>query len=53
MTYRQWKEEVEMCLEELCGMSSEDLPDYAYRDAFDDGLSPEDTAEEVYIESQF
>jgi len=43
--FREWMREVDAYLEQRLGMSSDDLPDWLYRDDYDDGLSPEEAAE--------
>ena len=35
-----WMARVDAYIEQKFGLSSSDLPDYCYRDAFDDGASP-------------
>ena len=47
MTYEQWKNEVDDLLLRDLGVSSDDLPDYCYRDDYDAGLFPEFTVAEV------
>jgi hypothetical protein len=39
-TFDQWMQEVNRAMDALCGMVSEDLPDWNYRDAYDDGVGP-------------
>lgn len=50
-SFGDWMEEVDAALERLSGMSSGDLPDWPYRDAYDDGLNPISVAREVLSES--
>lgn len=45
MTYEQWMAAVNVVVESRCGLSMCFLPDWLSRDAYDDGLSPEDGAE--------
>lgn len=47
MTFEQWMEQVDHCLLRMCGCMSSDLPDYAYRDAFDAGDTPEQVSAAV------
>lgn len=47
MTFEQWMEQVDMHLLRMCGCMASDLPDYAYRDAFDAGETPEHVAAAV------
>ncbi len=37
--FQNWMKDVDRFLEGLCGLSSLDLSDYCYRDAFEDGVS--------------
>jgi hypothetical protein len=45
--YRAWMTEVDRALERMCGLASDELPDYGYRDAFDAGEPPGEVATEV------
>jgi hypothetical protein len=47
-----WMRQVDECIGRRCGLSSSDLPDWTYRDAFDDGLSPEEAAAEALDNAQ-
>lgn len=38
--FQAWLERVEKVLDHLAGCSIHDLPDYCYRDAYDDGVRP-------------
>ena len=38
--FNVWMARVDALIEKSTGLSSMDLPDYCYRDAFDDGASP-------------
>lgn len=38
--FAAWMKEVDKKLEQLCGLSSDMLPDYAYADAFQAGEMP-------------
>jgi hypothetical protein len=42
--FDSWKKQVDAILVRLCGMSSDDLPDYGYADAFENGCSAKVTA---------
>jgi hypothetical protein len=42
--FRAWMRKVDAALETLCGLGSDDLPDYSYRDAYDGGEAPISTA---------
>jgi hypothetical protein len=52
-TFEDWKREVDREVERRIGLSSDDLPDYCYRDAYDAGDAPEDVAIEVLAEAGF
>lgn len=45
MTYKQWMAAVDTIVERTCGVPMDCLPDWLSRDAYEDGLSPEDGAE--------
>lgn len=45
MTYEQWVAKVDQVLTSRIGLSMDDLPDWLSRDAFEDGLSPEEGAD--------
>ena len=45
MTYEQWVAKVNQVLASRIGLSMDDLPDWLSRDAFEDGLSPEEGAD--------
>ena len=47
MSFEEWMREIDSCLEALCGLGHMDLPDYMYRDAFDDSLDPAEVAQDV------
>ena len=38
--FETWLEQVNGYMARLCGMSAYDLPDWNYRDAYDDGVKP-------------
>ena len=44
MTFEQFMQQVDRCLLAMCGLSSDDIDDYRYRDCFDSRYSPERTA---------
>jgi Ni,Fe-hydrogenase III component G len=44
LTYEQWKLQVDRHVQEQVGLSADDLPDYRYRDDYDDGVKPATTA---------
>jgi hypothetical protein len=45
MTYEQWMKAVDLIVERTCGLPMDMLPDWLSRDAYEDGLSPEEGAE--------
>ena len=55
--YRQpfevWMEKVDDHIEAASGLTMEDLPDWHYYDAFDDGVSPKSAAEAALYEAGF
>ncbi len=46
MTYEQWEKEVHKELIRICGFDGNDLPDWASWNAWDDGMSVKEAAEE-------
>ena len=46
-TYETWKAEVDQWLSRLCGLVSDDLPDWGYADAYEDGVPPKTVARRV------
>lgn len=53
MSFREWMKVVDkLCLERL-SLSIHDLPDMLFRDAFDDGVAPEDFFEEEVMEEVY
>ena len=40
MTFEQWKSKVDQHLINLCGMTSEDIDDWNYYDAWEDNVPP-------------
>lgn len=47
-----WMEQVDQALLSQAGLSSDELPDKAYRDYFDSGMSPREVAQSV-LEEEF
>lgn len=45
MTYKQWMAAVDTIVEDTCGVPMEWLPDWLSRDAYDDGMTPQEGAE--------
>jgi len=46
-TYEVWKDQVDAELLRRVGLTSDDLPDYCYRDSYEAGESPRSVAQEV------
>jgi len=44
MTYDRFMEHVDSLLVSMCGMDSSELPDYHYRDDYEDDVSPKNAA---------
>lgn len=40
LTFAEWMEDVNEQLLVRCGLTSDDLPDWGYRDAYDAGIAP-------------
>jgi hypothetical protein len=38
-SFEQWKRNVDLIIQRKTGLSADDLPDYCYRDAYEDDLS--------------
>jgi hypothetical protein len=47
ITFEAWMSKIDSSLERKCGMSSSDLEDFSYRQAYDDGESVSDTVSAV------
>jgi hypothetical protein len=47
MTFNEWMEQVDCEIEQAYGLSSSDLPDWNYADAFEDGMTPVSAADEA------
>ena len=39
MTFDEWMDKVDVFMEAICGLNSECIEDYAYRDTYDAGVS--------------
>lgn len=50
MEFEQWMEQVDALLVEATGTPSDDLPDFAWRDAFDADEEPKDAVEQFLQE---
>ncbi len=47
MTFRQWMRLVDLALLARVSLTHHDLADFGFRDAFEDGISPEEVAAEM------
>jgi hypothetical protein len=47
MTYEAWKLQVNRHVVEQTGLDADDLPDYRFRDDYEDGVKPAVTARRV------
>lgn len=52
MHFEVWMSEVDAILVGSIGLSSSDLPDQAYRDLYDAGLTPQQTVDDI-LENEF
>jgi Family of unknown function (DUF5419) len=39
-TFEVWMKEVDRILDTACGLTSQDIPDWMYYDAYEDGVKP-------------
>jgi len=46
--FKIWMQQVDAHLEKMCGMTSDDMPDYCYPDAFNQGRTSLATARAAY-----
>jgi hypothetical protein len=53
MTYKDWLKAVDVVVTNWVGVSLDDLPDWLSRDAYEDGLDPEEGAEEALVQIGF
>jgi len=47
LSFEQWMDAVNRVLVRKCGLGVEDIPDFCYRDYYDDGVSAFETASEA------
>ena len=47
LTFEQWRRKVEDRIVDVSGLSSEDLPDRDYTGAYDDGIDPNEFANDI------
>jgi hypothetical protein len=50
MTYEEWLKAVDVIVTNWVGVSLDDLPDWLSRDAYTEGLDPEEAAEEALLQ---
>lgn len=53
MTYEEWLYTVDRLIQHWVGVSLDELPDWLSRDAYEDGLNPEEGAEEALLQVGF
>lgn len=53
MTFEQWLAAVDREVIAICGISVHELPDWDFWNAWNDGVPPEEAAEEVLINADF
>jgi len=53
MTFEVWMNKVDASVSRRAGLGAYDLPDWMYRDAYDDDMSPEDAATEALIAADY
>lgn len=52
MSYTEWKQQVDKELVKEIGLTSDDLPDWRFFDAFEEGQEPKEVAMEL-IQQEF
>lgn len=53
MTFEKWMERVDQVILDISGFSSQDLPDKAYWDMWNDGVSPREAGISVLEDENF
>jgi len=53
LTYAEWKKKVDAAISAKCGLTSDDLADYNYADAYADGVSPSSAARKALAAEGF
>jgi predicted solute-binding protein len=51
MTFQEWMAQVDVELSAKVGLTSSDLEDYCWRDAYDAGATPAEAAKDFFEES--
>ena len=52
LSFEAWKYVVNTHIQRLAGLDADDLPDFGYRDAYDDGATPLATAKRAIKAAQ-
>lgn len=52
-TFKDWFKEVDQIITKISGLSALDLPDFCYKDAFNDGCTPQEIAFDCLLESGY
>lgn len=50
MSFQRWMKQVNGQCERVTGLSTSDFEDYRWRDAYDDGATPEEALEDFFDE---
>ena len=50
--YEEWKKKVDAELEKICGMDSDDIPDWDYIEAYNNKMSPKRAAKAAFVAAQ-
>lgn len=51
LDFQVWMDDMDEILDDACGFTHLDLPDWNYRDAFDAGRTPADCLDEILAHS--
>lgn len=51
VNFEQWKKKVDQAINKEASITSDDLPDFSYYDAWEDGLTPGEAAQEALKEA--
>jgi hypothetical protein len=52
MTFEEWKAAIDVILLKVWGCTQDDLPDWLARDAYDEGVTPEQAADQLIYENR-
>jgi hypothetical protein len=53
LSFEQWMEQVDEAVQAMVGCSVYDLPDYCFRDAYEEGRRPRSVARDVLKEAGY